>query len=187
MKITDQITANYGGRFDFFNSSFDHENQFSPRANIIYKPTDWTTLHAGYARYFTPPPVENTSAATGEPVQRHFERFIHYQRDNRDSVRAGRLFRRGISQKITSHFQVGVDGYYKYAKQQLDDGLFGQTLILQTVQLFARQNLRVGIHQFLHRRRIFRLWLTSPTRCAGRKLEFIAIPVRSNGSGLCEK
>ena len=25
---------------------------------------------------------------------------------------------------------MGVDGYYKYAKHQLDDGLFGQTLIL---------------------------------------------------------
>ena len=27
-------------------------------------------------------------------------------------------------------FQVGLDGYYKRAKNQLDDGLFGQTLIL---------------------------------------------------------
>jgi len=30
-----------------------------PRANVVYKPFDVTTLHAGYARYFTPPPVEN--------------------------------------------------------------------------------------------------------------------------------
>ncbi len=87
-KITDQLTANYGGRFDFFNSSFDHENQFSPRANLIYKPTDWTTLHAGYARYFTPPPVENTSVATVNQFDGTFKRLIHHQRDQRDPVRA---------------------------------------------------------------------------------------------------
>jgi hypothetical protein len=39
-------------------------------------------------------------------------------------------FDAGISQKITSHLQVGLDGYYKNATHQLDDGLFGQTLIL---------------------------------------------------------
>jgi outer membrane receptor protein involved in Fe transport len=47
-----------------FNSSFDDEDQLSPRINLIYKPTDSTTLHAGYARYFTPPPVENVPGST---------------------------------------------------------------------------------------------------------------------------
>jgi outer membrane receptor protein involved in Fe transport len=130
-KITDQVTANYGSRFDFFNSSFDHENQFSPRANLIYTPTDSTTLHAGYARYFTPPPVENTSEATvnqfnGTSNASSITNGITGTRCERADY-----FDAGISQKITSHFQVGVDGYYKYAKQELDDGLFGQTLILQ--------------------------------------------------------
>jgi outer membrane receptor protein involved in Fe transport len=130
-KITDQITANYGGRFDFFNSSFDHENQLSPRANLIYKPTDWTTLHAGYSRYFTPPPVENTSAATvnqfdGTSNASSITNGISATRCERADY-----FDVGISQKINKHLQVGVDGYYKYAKEQLDDGLFGQTLILQ--------------------------------------------------------
>ena len=130
-KITEQLTANYGARFDFFNSSFDHENQFSPRANVIYTPTDSTTLHAGYARYFTPPPVENTSAATvnqfdGTSNASSITNGITATRCERADY-----FDAGISQKITRHLQVGVDGYYKYAKQQLDDGLFGQTLILQ--------------------------------------------------------
>ena len=39
-------------------------------------------------------------------------------------------FDAGISQKLAPGLQVGVDGYYKQAKNQLDDGLFGQTLIL---------------------------------------------------------
>ena len=63
-KIMPQLTFNYGARFDEFYSSFDQENQLSPRVNLIYQPTDSTTLHAGYARYFTPPPVENVSAST---------------------------------------------------------------------------------------------------------------------------
>jgi outer membrane receptor protein involved in Fe transport len=130
-KITDQLTANYGSRFDFFNSSFDHENQFSPRANLVYKLTDSTTLHAGYARYFTPPPVENTSAATvnrfdGTSNASSITNGITSTRCERADY-----FDAGISQQITKHLQVGVDSYYKYAKQQLDDGLFGQTLILQ--------------------------------------------------------
>ena len=48
------------------------------------------------------------------------------------SVKAERsnYFDAGISQKLAPGLQVGVDGYYKYAKNQLDDGLFGQSLIL---------------------------------------------------------
>ena len=128
-KLFSNLTINYGARFDEFYSSFDHENQPSPRVNLIYQPTDSTTIHAGYARYFTPPPVENvpgssvalfdgTSGSTGN--------------DQDDHVKAERAnyFDVGISQKITKHLQVGVDGYYKTARNQLDDGLFGQTLIL---------------------------------------------------------
>ena len=36
----------------------------------------------------------------------------------------------GITQKVGDGLQLGLDGYYKRAKEQLDDGLFGQTLIL---------------------------------------------------------
>jgi len=130
-KITDQVTANYGTRFDFFNSSFDHENQFSPRANIIYTPTDSTTLHAGYARYFTPPPVENTSAATVNQFNGTSNASSITNGITGNRCERADYFDVGVSQKINKHLQVGIDGYYKYAKQQLDDGLFGQTLILQ--------------------------------------------------------
>ena len=36
----------------------------------------------------------------------------------------------GITQTILPGWTVGVDGYYKTAKNQLDDGFFGQSLIL---------------------------------------------------------
>ena len=127
-KILPKVTLNYGARFDVFNSSFDNENQLSPRVNLIYQPCDVTTLHAGYSRYFTPPPVENVSGGT-------LAKFTGTSNDQglQDSpVKAERAdyFDVGASQQLAPGLTVGVDGYYKHAKNQLDDGLFGQTLIL---------------------------------------------------------
>src|SRR6202165_4765788 len=62
-KPLDQVTVNFGGRLDFVNA-FKDENQFSPRINVVYKPWDLTTLHVGYARYFTPPPLEAVPQST---------------------------------------------------------------------------------------------------------------------------
>ena len=128
-KLFPKVIVNYGARFDEFYSSFDKENQPSPRVNLIYTPTDSTTLHAGYARYFTPPPVENVPPTT----VKQFDNTSNSTGNDEDgSVKAERAnyFDAGASQKIGKHLQVGVDGYYKNAVNQLDDGLFGQTLIL---------------------------------------------------------
>ena len=56
-KLTHQLTLNYGARFDVVNA-YVNESQLSPRINLVYLPCENTTLHAGYARYFTPPPLE---------------------------------------------------------------------------------------------------------------------------------
>lgn len=128
-KIFSKLTVNFGGRFDIFNSSFDNENQFSPRINVIYQPTDSTTLHAGYSRYFTPPPVENVPASS---VAAFDGTSGSTGNDTDDTVKAERAnyYDVGISQKLAPGLTVGLDGYYKQAHNQLDDGLFGQTLIL---------------------------------------------------------
>ncbi|HWY30641.1 MAG TPA: TonB-dependent receptor, partial [Candidatus Acidoferrum sp.] len=132
-KMFSQFTVNYGARFDEFTSSFDSENQLSPRVNAIYKPTDSTTLHAGYSRYFTPPPIENVSGNDLAPFTDPAHPNSNTPQVALDSpVKAERsdYFDAGITQKILPGLQVGVDGYYKYAHNQLDDGLFGQSLIL---------------------------------------------------------
>jgi opacity protein-like surface antigen len=54
-RLTDQLTLNYGLRFDQIFQYVD-ANQFSPRASLTYKPWWSTVLHAGYMRTFTPPP-----------------------------------------------------------------------------------------------------------------------------------
>lgn len=128
-RITPELTANYGARLDAFNSSFDHESQLSPRLNLIWEPTAAITLHAGYARYFTPPPVENVGSGTVAL----FDNTSNASAADQDSpVKAERAdyFDAGVSRKLAPGFQAGLDGYYKRAKNQLDDGLFGQTLIL---------------------------------------------------------
>ncbi len=128
-KILPSLTLNAGARFDVFSSSFDDENQLSPRANLVYTPIKSTTMHIGYARYFTPPPVEDVSGnslgafagTSGAPAT--FE-------DSPIKAERANYYDAGISQTILPGWTVGLDGYYKTAQQQLDDGLFGQTLIL---------------------------------------------------------
>jgi len=121
--------VNYGARFDEYYSTYDKENQPSPRVNVIYEPTGLTTLHAGYSRYFTPPPLENVPAGS-VAVFNGTSNASTVQQDSTVKAERANYFDAGISQKITKNLQVGVDGYYKNAVNQLDDGLFGQTLIL---------------------------------------------------------
>ncbi len=139
-KLSRAVTLNYGARLDVFDSSFDHEGQLSPRVNLLYQPAAATTLHAGYARYFTPPPVENVSGAT---VARFDGTSNASAADQDDPVKAERsdYFDAGITQKLAPGIQVGVDAYYKRAKNQLDDGLFGQTLILSAFN-YAQGDVR---------------------------------------------
>jgi hypothetical protein len=86
-------------------------------------------MHIGYSRYFTPPPVEDVS---GNNLQAFAGTSGAPATFKDGSVKAERAnyYDAGISQVILPGWTVGVDGYYKTAQQQLDDGLFGQTLIL---------------------------------------------------------
>jgi outer membrane receptor protein involved in Fe transport len=128
-KLIPGLTLNFGARYDVFTSSFDNEDQLSPRVNFIYKVTGSTTLHAGYARYFTPPPVEDVPGTTVAQFNGTSNQSAVTQDDPVRSERSN-YFDAGISQTVFPGFQVGLDGYYKRARNQLDDGLFGQTLIL---------------------------------------------------------
>jgi hypothetical protein len=128
-KILPKVTLNYGARFDEYYSTFDHENQPSPRVNLIYQPADLTALHIGYSRYFTPPPLENVPVGNIK-VFNGTSNQAQSQQDDPVKAERANYFDVGVSQGITKHLQLGVDGYYKYAREQLDDGLFGQSQIL---------------------------------------------------------
>ena len=61
-KITHNFTINAGLRFDQM-WQYTDANQLSPRINFTYKPFEFTTFHAGYARYFTPPVLVEAAPA----------------------------------------------------------------------------------------------------------------------------
>jgi len=133
-KLLKQLTVNYGARFDVVAYSFTHDNQVSPRANVIYQPTEDTTLHAGYAKYLTPPELANVSTTTVNKYQGTSNATAQTQNDPVRSETSN-YYDAGVSQKVglgekLGTFQVGVDGYWKTARHQLDDGFFGQTFIL---------------------------------------------------------
>jgi outer membrane receptor protein involved in Fe transport len=142
-KITNQLTVNFGLRFDQM-WQYVNANQLSPRFNVLYKPSDGTTFHAGYARYFTPPPQAiaaptNIAATTNTTAQP--ENFLQ----NPVLPERSHYFDVGVVQKITPNLQVGIDAYYKIAKDLLDDGQFGQALILSGFNYESAYNTGVEL------------------------------------------
>ncbi len=129
-KPFEQLTINFGGRIDIA-KTIKTESQFSPRINIVYTPWTATTFHAGYARYFTPPPLENVDQSTIAK----FTGTTNESAITLDSpVKAERAhyFDAGVTQKIGDGLQLGIDGFYKHARNVLDEGQFGQALILSS-------------------------------------------------------
>ena len=129
-KPFEELTINFGGRFDVVDA-FSHENQLSPRINIVYTPSAWTTLHAGYARYFTPPPLENVPESTIAKFTGTTNESAITKNAPVTSERA-HYFDIGATQKITDGFNIGLDGFYKSSHSVLDEGQFGQALILSS-------------------------------------------------------
>jgi TonB dependent receptor len=129
-KPFEQLTINFGGRLDFVNA-FANENQLSPRINIVYEPWKGTTFHAGYARYFTPPPLEAVPQSTIDK----FAGTTNESQITKDSpvkTERAHYFDAGVQQKISEGLTVGANGYYKSAHSVLDEGQFGQALILSS-------------------------------------------------------
>jgi outer membrane receptor protein involved in Fe transport len=139
-KVTDKLTINGGLRFDQM-WQYVSANQFSPRLSFTYKPYEYTTLHAGYARYFTPPVLVEAAPAnialfnntTGAPPAGQGNSPVLPERSH--------YFDAGIDQKIPfgcispaakdcSVLELGVDAYYKIAQDLIDNGNFGQALVL---------------------------------------------------------
>ena len=87
----------------------------------------------------------------------------------------------GISQKLAPGLQVGVDGYYKIAQNQLDDGLFGQTLILSAFN-YARGEVHGVEFTGSYTKGGFSTYANLANSVAkGRKLGFGAVPFRAGG------
>lgn len=128
--IGDKWTVNYGVRGDRYDA-FRPESQLSPRLGVVYQPTDSTTIHAGYSRYFTPPASEMIAPTS---IAKFDGTTNALQNDGNDTPLAERssYYDVGISQKIGSAWTVGLDSYYRRVSRIQDEGQFGAALVYST-------------------------------------------------------
>ena len=139
-KVTDKFTINAGLRFDQM-WQFVNANQLSPRISFTYKPFEYTTFHAGYARYFTPPILVEAAPAnialfdgtTGAPPAGQGNSPVLPERSHVFDVGVDQNIPFGCSKpaaKDCTDLDLGVDAYYKIATDLIDNGNFGQALVL---------------------------------------------------------
>jgi outer membrane receptor for ferrienterochelin and colicins len=127
-KMLSAVTVNYGVRFDRY-SAYSSGSQTSPRVNVVWKPLDGTTVHAGYSRYFSPPPFE----LVGTKDIALFENTTNAPSQTQTSApfaERANYYDIGAQQKIVEGLTVGVDTYYKQAVNLIDEGQFGAPIIL---------------------------------------------------------
>ncbi len=126
-KPTDKLTVNYGARYDRVNTIVS-EQQLSPRLGLTYDLTPRTRVHAGYARYFTPPPTEKFDTTS---VQAFAGTTNALPSDANTAVKSERsnYFDLGISHQLTPHLTLGLDAYYRDVRHLQDEGQFGNALL----------------------------------------------------------
>jgi len=134
-RVVDPLTLNFGVRYDQVDA-LRNESQVSPRANFVWTPTAATTVHGGFARYFTPPPFELVASETvskfveptGTPnvtstaaPQVVTDTVPYAERDN--------YYDLGVQEQF-SGLTLGVDAYWRQSKDLIDEGQFGAPIIL---------------------------------------------------------
>lgn len=127
-KATHKLTVNYGGRFDQVNAYVD-EHQLSPRLGMVYKATDQTTWHTGFARYFTPPPTELVSSTDLALFNNTTNAPTSLTNSPVKSER-GSYLDAGVTHQLTPKTSLGLDSYYKQTTNLIDEGQFGPAPIL---------------------------------------------------------
>ncbi len=147
-KVTDQLTLNYGLRFDQM-MQYTNANQVSPRISLTYTPWDGTVFHAGYARYFTPPELVLAAPTNLALVQGTTQQPSVNLADPVLPERS-HYFDVGVTQKVLPGLQLGVDSYYKIATDLLDDGQFGAAYVLTAFNYAKGNNYGVELSAKYH-------------------------------------
>jgi opacity protein-like surface antigen/outer membrane receptor protein involved in Fe transport len=158
-RLTDKLLFNYGVRFDQM-LQYVNANQFSPRASFSYKPWWSTVFHVGYMRTFTPPPqvlgrtvpnglFDGTTAAPPSqnvgsilPERAHVvdAGFVQQLLPQCPSAASGMSTKAPPPAMNCPTLEVGANVYYKRAKDLLDDGQFGQAMVLTAFNYDKAEN-----------------------------------------------
>ncbi|HEY1992717.1 MAG TPA: TonB-dependent receptor [Gammaproteobacteria bacterium] len=126
-QVSAPLVVNYGLRYDISEGYVD-EHQWSPRLNFVYTLDEADKLHGGFSRYFTPPTLELIAPTdiakfqgTTNALPSNVNTSVSAERDS--------YYDLGWTHSFTPAWQAGLDGYYKDAKNLLDEGQFGQALV----------------------------------------------------------
>jgi hypothetical protein len=127
-RVLPTLTFNYGLRFDDF-TAYTAAHQVSPRFNAVWQASDSTTVHAGFARYLSPPPFELVG---GETISKFLNTTAApaVTESNSPFAEQANYYDVGVQQKFTPAFTVGLDTYYKQSHNLIDEGQFGAPIIL---------------------------------------------------------
>lgn len=141
--MADPLTVNFGVRYDRL-AAFTNEGQLSPRINAVLQLTDNAAFHIGYMRTFTPPPQEliaSTNLALYAGTTKAPALFQN------DPVRAERehVFDAGFNIAPAPGLTLVIDGYYKSKRNLLDEGQFGEALVLAPFNYARGYNYGVEI------------------------------------------
>ena len=127
-RLTRELTLNTGLRFDQLYQYVD-ANQLSPRVALVYKPFTGTSIHAGFARYFTPP-YQAQAAQANLALFTNTTNQPEVPLDDPVKPERSSYYDVGVDQTVLPGLDVGIDAYYKDARDMLDDGQFGQAVVL---------------------------------------------------------
>jgi len=126
-------TLNYGLRGDQYRLTRT-ESQLSPRLGVVWQASDSTVVHAGYARYFTPPATEMIASSNIAKFDGTTNAVID-SGNNTPLAERSDYFDAGIQQTIGTAWTVGVDAYYRKVRRLQDEGQFGSALVYSTFNL----------------------------------------------------
>lgn len=126
-QVNDKLVVNYGLRADHVNA-YVNEGQISPRLGLVYNVAPGTTLHAGYARYFTPPPTELIAPTDIALFQGTTNQLPSDVNTNVKSERSN-YYDIGVEQKAGKNLTLGLDAYYRQVTYLQDEGQFGAALV----------------------------------------------------------
>jgi outer membrane receptor protein involved in Fe transport len=126
-KPVKSLTVNYGLRYDSVNT-VSQESQWSPRLGAVWDVSPTLRVHAGYARYFTPPPTEKIDSTSVAAFQGTTNALPS---DANTSVKSERsnYYDAGLAFQVSPQLTLSADGYYRDVRHLQDEGQFGNALI----------------------------------------------------------
>ena len=148
-KLFENLTINYGLRWDRY-EAFSSGDQLSPRVNVVWQATDTTTVHAGYSRYFSPPPFENIATESIVQVPQHHGRAPNSTLNDTPKAERANYVDAGISQKFGEAHHPRRGQLLQEVQGPDRRGPVRRAHHPHALQLQARQAVRPRIHRRLH-------------------------------------